>query len=49
MTLNPEAMKKVEIELKLHINKKLFEEGHITEEMYTKAKQIMQKQKKQKI
>ena len=41
MKLKPEAIKKLEIELKLHINKKLFEKGYITEEMYIKAKQII--------
>ena len=39
MTLDLDAMKKVEIEIKLHINKRLFEKKHITEEMYVKAKQ----------
>lgn len=38
MTLKPEEMKKLEIELKLHINKKLFGKGHISEEMFEKAK-----------
>lgn len=41
MKLKPEAIKKLEIQIKLDINKKLFEKGHITEEMYIKAKQII--------
>ena len=41
MNTNPEAMKKLEIEIKLNINKKLYEKGHITEEMYNKAKQMI--------
>ena len=36
----PEAMKELEIQIKLFINRKLYEEGHITEEMYKKAKNI---------
>jgi len=29
------------IAVKLHINQRLFEKGHITEEMYIKAKEII--------
>ena len=39
--LKKSAVKKLEIELKLHINKKLYEKGLITEEMYIKAKQMI--------
>ena len=32
------------VEVKLSVNHKLFEKGYITEEMYTKAKEIIIKQ-----
>jgi uncharacterized protein YqgQ len=35
--------KELEIEIKLHINKRLYEKGLITEEMYTRAKEIILK------
>ena len=41
MKLKQDAIKRLEIEVKLDINKKLFEKGYITEEMYIKAKQII--------
>ena len=33
--------KEFELELKLHINKRLYERGVLTEEMYTRAKKII--------
>ena len=30
-----------EMQIKLHINQNLYDAGHITEEMYTKAKEII--------
>ena len=39
--LNRTAMDSVIIEIKLHINRKLFERGAITEEMFNKAKEII--------
>jgi hypothetical protein len=41
MVLDEEALKHVIIEVKLHVNQRLFEQGYITEEMYTKAKEII--------
>lgn len=38
------AMNTFLMELKLSVNHKLFEQGHITEEMYTKAKELIIKQ-----
>jgi hypothetical protein len=38
MDLKPYATKELETQIKLHINEKLYEKGHITEEMYKKAK-----------
>ena len=38
------AMNELHIEIKLCINHKLFEQGYITEEMYTKAKELIIKQ-----
>lgn len=43
MVLNEDALKLVIVEVKLHINQRLFEQGYITEEMYTKAKEIILK------
>lgn len=43
MVLDKEAVKIVIIEVKLHVNQRLFEQGYITEEMYTKAKEIILK------
>ncbi|WP_173585611.1 hypothetical protein [Ruminiclostridium josui] len=42
MAFNEEAVKLVIVEVKLHINQRLFEQ-YITEEMYTKAKEIILK------
>jgi hypothetical protein len=39
MTLKSDAIRRVEIEIKLHINKRLYEKAYITEEMYIKATQ----------
>ena len=41
MTLIIKDTKEIEMELKLHINKRLYEKGLITEEMYIKAKKII--------
>lgn len=41
---NKIAMKSLLIEIKLSINHNLFEKGYITEEMYTKAKELIIKQ-----
>jgi len=38
---NDKAMDTFLIEVKLSINHKLFEKGYITEEMYTKAKELI--------
>jgi hypothetical protein len=35
---NEEKLKNVEVEIKLHINQRLYEKGLITEEMYSEAK-----------
>lgn len=43
MVVNEYAVKLVIIEVKLHVNQRLFEQGFITEEMYTKAKEIILK------
>ncbi len=45
MVINEDAVKLVIIEVKLHVNQRLFEQGYITEEMYTKAKEIILKVK----
>ncbi|MCL2069320.1 MAG: hypothetical protein FWH00_05400 [Oscillospiraceae bacterium] len=39
-----EAMDMLVIEIKLSINRRLFEQGYITEEMHSKAKEIIIKQ-----
>lgn len=36
--VNAEKMREVEIEIMLHINQRLYEKGHITEEMYSEFK-----------
>ena len=38
-----ESMKALEVEIKLHINKRLYEVGLITEEMYSRAKEVILK------
>lgn len=40
-TKEDKAMNTFLIEVKLSINHKLFEKGYITEEMYTKAKELI--------
>ena len=40
-TKKEKAMNSFLIEVKLSINHKLFEKGYITEEMYTKAKELI--------
>ena len=39
--INNVALQSVVIEIKLHINQKLYQAGAITEEMYTKAKDLI--------
>lgn len=41
MTLAIDEVKKkqINLEIKLHINQRLYEKGHITEEMFEKAKE----------
>ena len=43
-TVNETALKSATTEIKLYVNRRLFEQGYITEEMYTKAKEIIVKQ-----
>jgi len=43
MVLNEDALRLVIAEVKIHVNQRLFEQGYITEEMYTKAKGIILK------
>ena len=38
-----ECTRELEVEIKLHINKSLYEMGLITEKMYTRAKEIILK------
>ena len=40
MSVKPEAINELEREIKLYINKRLYEKALITEEMYKKAKTI---------
>jgi len=40
---NETAMKLLIIEIKLHINQKLYQKGAITEEMYVRAKDLILK------
>jgi len=42
-TVNENALKLVIIEIKLYINQKLYQKGALTEEMYTKAKELILK------
>ena len=44
MFKNTKAFKELEIEIKLHINKRLYAIGLITEEMYRRAKEIILKE-----
>jgi len=39
--INAEKLKDVETEIKLHINRRLYEKGLITEEMYIEAKKYI--------
>ena len=43
LMVNEDALKLVVIEIKLHVNQKLYEKGAITEEMYTRAKEMILK------
>jgi hypothetical protein len=38
MIVDVDKLKDIEIEIKLHINQRLYEKGLITAEMYTEAK-----------
>ena len=40
---NEDAQKRFLIEVKLHINTKLYEKGFLTEEMYMRAKELIVK------
>ena len=42
-TINEAALKPAITEIKLHINQKLYQKGAITEEMYTRAKELILK------
>ena len=42
-TVDENAMESVTIEVKMHINQRLFQKGAITEEMYTRAKELILK------
>lgn len=41
LTINEDAVKAAIIEIKLHINQKLYQKGVLTEEMYNKAKELI--------
>lgn len=41
--INEDALKEAIVEIKLHVNRKLYEKGAITEEMYVKAKDLILK------
>jgi hypothetical protein len=41
--VNEHAMKLFVIEIKLHINQKLYQRGVLTEEMFTRAKELILK------
>lgn len=43
LNIDDKKRREIDIEIKLHINKQLFEKGHITEEMYRKATIIILK------
>ena len=43
LIVNETAVKLAMIEIKLHINQKLYQSGALTEEMYTKAKELILK------
>lgn len=43
MLVNEAALEVAIIEIKLHVNLKLYQKGVLTEEMYTKAKELILK------
>ena len=43
ITVNEAALKLAIIEIKLHVNQQLYQKGALTEEMYTKAKELILK------
>lgn len=43
LAVDNEKRREIDMEVKLHINKRLFEKGYITEEMYQKANEIILK------
>ena len=43
LMVNEAALKLALIEIKLHVNQKLYQNGALTEEMYTKAKELILK------
>lgn len=44
MTINNNEMQQFLTEVKLHINQQLYNNGHITQEMYVKAKDMILRQ-----
>jgi hypothetical protein len=44
LTVNENAVKAAIIEIKLYINRKLYQKGALTEEMYNKAKELILKE-----
>ena len=43
LSVNETALKQSIIEIKLHVNQKLYQKGILTEEMYTRAKEMILK------
>lgn len=43
LTINEDAMKLAIIEIKLHINQRLYQKGMLTEEIYVNAKELILK------
>lgn len=43
LAISDEKRREIDMEVKLHINKQLFEKGYITEEMYQKANDMILK------
>ena len=43
LTINEDALGLIVVEIKLHVNQKLYNKGVITEEMYARAKELILK------
>lgn len=43
LAISDEKRREIDMEVKLHINKNIFEKGYITEEMYQKANDVILK------